>query len=154
MANSGKARVVFWEAKRFGDARLRSSKGAPEVTAQIKAYQDYFADLGRQAAVRAAYKATCQALIRFTEMDPAATEIKLDPIIKRVATDAVALAIDPTPRLVIFGSAEEFGRASWQEHEQKLTANGVPVLRLRTDAYALTQGDIGLNSGLERMNLR
>lgn len=138
-------RVVFWEAKRASDRRLKLPSPRPEVMDQIDGYRAYFEKKADNChMVAEAYRTTCIAMKRFCSMaDPTSGELNLDPLILSVAENRCPLEIDPMPRLVIFGSQKGFTAPDWPEHEAKLVER-VPVLKLRTDAYRLSaSGPIG-----------
>ena len=132
-------RVVFWEAKRASDGRLKSRSPRPEVMDQIDGYRAYFAEADNCHVVAQAYRETCSAMVRFRSMaDSTGGKLNLDPLILSVAENGRDLEIDSTPRLVIFGSQKEFSAPTWAEHEAKLAGLGVPLVKLRSDAYRLS----------------
>lgn len=136
--NGQGSKVVFWEAKRVTDGRLKAKDGDPEVMSQINAYRDYLADADHRRAVIDAYAQTCALLVDFAEA--ASRDGKpfgLDPQLSRVARNRDRLDIDTTPRLVIFGTEEQLAAPAWKAHQDKLLNNKVPVLTIRTDAYRL-----------------
>ena len=135
--------VVFWEAKRVTDGRLKAKDGDAEVMSQINAYRAYLAQADHRRAVIEAYAQTCALLVDFAE---AASEdskargskpLSLHPELRRVAADHNRLDLDTTPRLVIFGTEEQLAAPAWQAHRDKLVKSKVPVLTIRTDAYRL-----------------
>jgi hypothetical protein len=131
-------RVVFWEAKRASDGRLRSRSPRPKVMDQIDAYRTYFADPDNRRMVAEAYRETCIAMRRFCDMAaPTSGKLNLDPLILSVAENA-RLEIDRTPRLVIFGSQKEFTAPAWVKHEDKLVKHRVRLMKLGSDAYGLS----------------
>lgn len=138
------AQIVFWEAKRATDGRIRSHSERPEVVDQIEAYRRYLSDAANKAAVTAAYRDTCRSLLAFASMAGAPCVESLDPLIRSVAEGSVGLTVDLTPRLVIFGTHAELGHPVWRAHRQKLEHLGVPLLTLRSDPYRLP--DVGLGS--------
>lgn len=135
----GRAKIVFWEAKRVTDSRLKA-KGAnvPEVMGQIDAYKSYLADEGHRRAVIDAYAQTCAQLAAFADMAAdGGKPLGLDPTVRSVAASPEMLDLDTDPRLVIFGTEEQLAAAAWQGHQGKLVREGVPVLTIKTDAYRL-----------------
>jgi hypothetical protein len=135
------AQVVFWEAKRVTDGRVRSQSERPEVVDQVGAYTRYLSDDGHEAAVVAAYRETCRSLLEFASMAGPSCVRSLDPLIRGVAEGCVDLTVDRTPRLVIFGTDAELRHPAWRAHQAKLTQLGVPLLTLRSDPYRLP--DVG-----------
>jgi hypothetical protein len=131
------AQVVFWEAKRATDGRIRSQSERPEVVDQIEAYTRYLSDDGHEAAVTIAYRETCRTLVAVASMAGGSRLESLDPLIRGVAGGSVDLTVDPTPRLVIFGTDAELRHSAWCAHQAKLTQLGVPLLTLRSDPYRL-----------------
>jgi hypothetical protein len=65
--NGQGSKVVFWEAKRVTDGRLKAKAGDPEVMSQINAYRAYLADADHRRAVIEAYAKTCALLVDFAE---------------------------------------------------------------------------------------
>lgn len=136
---SGRPTIVFWEAKRVTDARLRAKDAnRPEVMDQIDAYRAYLADEGHRRAVIEAYGRTCALLTDFAGWAAAGGKpLALDPTVRSAAAGPERLDLDTAPRLVVFGTEEQLGAAGWRTHQAKLVDNGVPVLTIRTDAYRL-----------------
>ena len=132
-------KVVFWEAKRATDGRVRSQSERPEVVDQIEAYTRYLSDDGHEAAVVTAYRETCRSLLEFASMAEPSSVKSLDPLIRGVAEGSVDLTVDRTPRLVVFGTDAELRHPAWRAHQAKLTKLGVPLLTLRSDPYRLPE---------------
>lgn len=135
---NGRAKIVFWEAKRVTDSRLKAKDAnVPEVMVQIDAYKTYLADEGHRRAVMDAYARTCALLAEFADMAPnGGKPLGLNPTI-RGATSPENLDLDTDPRLVIFGTEEQLAAAAWRVHQAKLVEKGVPVMTIKTDAYRL-----------------
>jgi len=138
------AQVVFWEAKRATDGRIRSQSERPEVVDQIEAYTRYLSNNGHEAAVVSAYRQTCRSLLEFASMAGGYRIRSLDPLVLGVAKGFIDLKVDRTPRLVIFGTDAEFRHPAWGNHQAKLAQMGVPLLTLRSDPYRLPDVGIGL----------
>jgi hypothetical protein len=138
-------RIVFWEAKRVTDARLRAKgANAPEVISQIDAYRSYLSDDGHRRAVIDAYAETCGLLCEFAAWATVGTKAPvLDPLVRAGARSPEALALDITPRLVIFGTEGQLAAPAWIAHQAKLADARVPILTVRTDAYRLDPPDMG-----------
>lgn len=137
------ARIVFWEAKRITDARLRASGSKdPEVMAQVTAYRNYLADEVHRRAVIEAYAQTSGLLGDFAAWaNRVAVDTKkplvLNPLIQKAANAPEKLDLDTTPRLVIFGTEEQLAAPGWKDHQAKLAKRSVPILTVKTDAYRL-----------------
>jgi hypothetical protein len=146
---NGRAKIVFWEAKRVTDARLKAKdENVPEVMGQIDAYRSYLADDQHRRAVIDAYAETCALLGDFAKWAGDGDEqLALDSSIRNAAATPTKLDLDTTPRLVIFGTEEQLAAAGWQAHQAKLVAMGAPVLTIKTDAYRLdppADGEAGI----------
>jgi hypothetical protein len=87
------ARLVFYEVKRFADARLAGSK--PKVLDQLKKYDHFLTD--HQDDITIAYKNVCNILL--------ALSTPSRPVPKLIAETALRrkIVVDPVCRLVIFG---------------------------------------------------
>ena len=95
-----KAKLVFYEAKRADDIRLRTgSEGDAEVVTQMVRYDKFLhtsaSDLAR------AYKDVCATLVKLRSRGSRS----LSQIIRDVAaeTPARTLSVDPVARLLVFG---------------------------------------------------
>ncbi len=133
------ARIVFWEAKRITDARLRASGSKdPEVMTQVADYRNYLADEIHRQAVIEAYAQTCSLLGDFAEWSGVGGKpLALDPLVRKAANIPRKLDLDTTPRLVIFGTEEQLASPGWKDHQAKLARLSVPILAIKTDAYRL-----------------
>lgn len=134
------ARVVFWEAKRITDGRIRSRSARPEVMDQIEAYTRYFAVPERVAIVTDAYRETCRALRHFRDMASARAPLHLGELVSAVASGEIRLDLDPTPRLVVFGTQDQIAGRDWRSHEAKLKGLNVGLATIPTDGYRLPVG--------------
>lgn len=146
---SSGSQIVFWEAKRVTDARLRSNAEEPEVMKQLNAYTGYLGDEEHRRAVVEAYAATCSLLCDFAQW----TSIKgkpvvLDRLVTAAAKNPSLLSVDPQPRLVIFGTEEQLCEPAWNRHQEKLANLRVPMITIKTDAYRLDApiGSVGAPS--------
>jgi hypothetical protein len=120
------ARLVFWEAKMENDSRLRS-EAVPEVFQQIANYVEYLSDEKRREAVGQAYRRNCELLVRLGEMVPSSSSCPaLDPLVVKVATGAVPLEVDVTPRLVIFETGRKRDDCAWKKHLEELRSGASP----------------------------
>jgi hypothetical protein len=96
----GKANLVFYEAKRADDIRLRTgSKGDAEVVTQMESYDKFLRtsapDLAR------AYKDVCATLVKLCSRSSRSP----DQIIREVGAEPPTrtLSVDPAARLLVFG---------------------------------------------------
>ena len=123
----GGARIVFWEAKRLGDSRLRAANHKPEVFEQVDAYREFLSDVGRRKLVTDAYRRTC-GLLRDLHTMASTTGDKpsLDPLIIAAADDGTPLPVEETPRLLIFDEGKKRREDAWQRH-LKVLEKRVPV---------------------------
>lgn len=100
--------VVFHEAKHFTNTALRARSRSPAVVDQLRRYRSTL--IHHTPALIARYQAACRAIMRLDAMrrhvrvdaGPGSPP-PLDPIVKEVATGNAVLAIDPDPRLIVFG---------------------------------------------------
>lgn len=134
------ARIVFWEAKRISDSRLRSRSPRPEVMTQIDDYRRYLDNSEHQMAVMTAYRKTCKTLGIFREMAAygGGETLYIDPLVLNAGEADSLITVDQEPRLAIFGSKDDFLLNPWPEHEAKLLGLGVSLLRLPPDDYHLS----------------
>lgn len=121
--------IVFWEAKRIDDPRLRA-RGRPEILTQIEGYRDYMADQLRRRRVIEAYRDACGIMCELHDIARTIAPIEdLAPIIHDTATAPMSsLDVDPTPRLVVFDDPNRRASKAWPEHEKKLRDEGVHVV--------------------------
>jgi hypothetical protein len=121
----GGVQLVFYEAKLFFNPELRANDLKPRVLGQLQRYCDYVTAPDRRAEVIAAYQNACMVLAEIAAMrgsEPA-------PLVRAVA-DGAPLALDPAPRLVVFGHKAEQVAAgsSWQRHADALRDGGVALV--------------------------
>jgi hypothetical protein len=137
--NTG-CRIVFWEAKLVTDGRLKSNSPRPGVMTQIDDYRSYFSDCVHRKTVVNAYRDACRTLTFFAEMaaHKGKTKLRLGPLVLKAAEMSSVLTVDREPRLVIFGTNDQFASPRWLMHEDKLRDLQVRLLRVRSDGYALT----------------
>jgi hypothetical protein len=96
----GKAKLVFYEAKRADDKRLRAgSTGEPEVVKQMKSYDKFLCASASDLAK--AYKDVCATLVKLCSR----RSRSLSQIIKEVGAESPTrtLSVDPVARLLVFG---------------------------------------------------
>jgi hypothetical protein len=100
--------VVFHEAKHFTNAALRARSGSPAVIDQLRRYRSTL--IHHTPALIARYQAACRAIVRLDAMRRhvcpdagAGVPLPPDPMVQVVATGNAVLAIDPNPRLIVFG---------------------------------------------------
>jgi hypothetical protein len=140
----GVARIVFWEAKRIDDSRLRSTSD-PEVVEQIKLYRDYLNESAHvRSTVENAYRTNCHLLVEiFRIAAPFGEERKLDNSVFEAARGGANLKVDPQPRLVIFGGKEHQKKGNWPYHENRLWKDfGIPYLVFEQEPYVLRRPEM------------
>lgn len=123
-------RIVFWEAKRSGDKRLRSIAPQPEVIRkQLAIYRTYLSSDENRRAVVTAYRETCRLMLEFRSMAAAVGNVvALDPSIEQAAADRSCLEVDANPRILIFEEREKRDAVRWATHLGKLSEDGTRVL--------------------------
>lgn len=107
-----KARVVFYEAKRFDDARLWGAK--PEVVEQLDRYSEFVSSNERD--LKEAYTAVCKILANLRKVGSTKS---LSSLIIDVARDKRELVVDKSCCLVVFGFGQDQKRAS-SDQDQKV----------------------------------
>lgn len=140
--DADRVKVVFHEAKHFSNAELRASPDrTPKVAGQIERYRRTLAhhadDLARS------YREVCKALMRIEAMrqrlDPQSPAP--DPLVQEIASSPSLLAIDPEPRLVIFGfDRDQRDGPVWMQHHQRLTSAPPAGFGLTVTALGSTAG--------------
>jgi hypothetical protein len=96
----GKFKLVFYEAKRAKDVRLRAgSTGPPMVVEQMNRYDEFVRT--RASDLVQAYRDVCAAMVKLRSRRPDS----LAQIIRHVAaeTSTSNLSVDPVTRLLVFG---------------------------------------------------
>lgn len=123
------ARLIFWEAKAFGNGELRTAGSeAPPVCRQIKTYENYLSRDRR--AVEDSYTRVAGNLMALKEIG---WKRELSPLLHAVASGKRRLTLGKEPRvgLVIFGYDAAQGRDKrWKDHLSRLCDN-VPGLVVR-----------------------
>ncbi|GJE48420.1 hypothetical protein GOFOIKOB_1449 [Methylobacterium tardum] len=119
------ARLAFYEAKLFTNPELRADDLKPRVMGQLQRYRDYVTAPDRRSEVIAAYGNARKVLAEIAVMrgsEPA-------PLVRAVA-DGAPLALDPAPRLVVFGhqAAQVAPGSSWQSHADALRDGGIALV--------------------------
>ncbi len=125
----GDIRLVFWEAKMIGDGRLRSRNYTPRVLSeQIDPYRRYLDDSKRRQQVEDAYRECCKIIYEFHSMAGRVGMTRpLDPLIVEAGKPGSRLAIQDTPRLVIFDDGKKRDENAWSKHLEVLCRK-VPVV--------------------------
>jgi hypothetical protein len=132
----GKLRIVFWEAKRMSDGRIKS-RAEPEIFTQIRNYEDYVAAGRHRADIVEAYRNCCATIFQLHAMAGGKDAIgQLDPIVKQAADPEAELDVDPTPRLLIYEDTLTRSR-TWVEHEEKLRKRNVKFLLCKSRPHVL-----------------
>jgi hypothetical protein len=129
-------RVVFWEAKRVGDSRLRS-RGEPEVLRQFLKYIRWLSIKGHEQLVAEAYHRNCSLLVALHAIakryQPGLRE--LGPGIRFIASNGTP-AIDKEPRLLIDARDDQHRYDSFLSngHLEKLKKSGITIQLVRNEA--------------------
>jgi hypothetical protein len=119
------ARLVFWEAKHYGNGELRARaadvRSAP-VCRQIRIYRKYLTD--NHKVIEDSYTCVAKALVAISEMVPREMPPRtLSPLIKDVARGKRQLKLGDIPKvgLIIFGFDKgQREERSWKDHLQRL----------------------------------
>jgi hypothetical protein len=99
LSEKAKVRVVFCEAKRADDKRLRAgSKGDAEVLKQLQKYDNFLSQ--NASDLKDAYKSVCRTLLA---VGPTMNANSSRSLIGDIAKDECELEIDTTSRLLVFG---------------------------------------------------
>lgn len=121
---SDKARLVFYEVKRFDDGRLWGKE--PPVLDQMKKYDKFLSD--EEETIKTAYQRVCKALFRLLRLR---RQMETCPLIRDVANDLRRLEIDKTSRLVVIGFDRDQKKGRLKELESMLTERGLADRLLR-----------------------
>lgn len=136
------ARLVFWEAKHYGNGELRTRaadvKSAP-VCRQIRVYKKYLAD--NQQAVEDSYTNVAANLVGISAMGLGRP---LCPLIAEVGSGKRRLTLGAEPKvgLIIFGfDAGQRDEPGWKEHLKRLKDDSaISCVRAVGDAKKLRLG--------------
>lgn len=120
--DEGKARLVFYEVKRFDDGRLWGEK--PPVLDQMKKYDAFLESKGSE--LKNAYKNVCKLLLKLQPNKD------LPHLISEVALGLRRLEIDKASRLVIIGFDRDQRKGRLKELKSVLKARGLTDNRLIT----------------------
>lgn len=129
-------RLVFWEAKRVGDSRLRS-RSEPKVLGQFLKYTRWLSEKGHEELVAQAYQCNCRLLVALhaiaKQHQPGLRE--LGPGIRFIAANSTP-AIDKKPRLLIDARDDKHRYGSFVNngHLEKLKKQGITIQLVRDDA--------------------
>lgn len=104
-------RVVFEELKRIGDARLRTTKGDPEIITQMKNYRFF---LGKNKDVLTRYYRTLYKIKQYLGL----------PVPK--VDDVEKITVDPEPQLIIAHNYEKMGN----KREERIKAIENALLKI------------------------
>lgn len=113
------ARLVFWEAKTYGNGELRALADEPApVCNQIAAYRAVLTD--QREAIEASMTRVAENLVAFKHMG---WKRPLSPLIEAVGTNNAKLRLGDEPQvgLIVFGfDAGQRDEARWNAHQAKL----------------------------------
>ncbi len=129
-------KIVFYEAKLFGNPELRADNLKPRVLCQLQRYEDWFNGDHREEEVLNAYRRACKTLIRLNATRSEATRRPVHPLIVEAAKEKSDLRVDRKPRLIIFGYKPEQRDAYWERHEGALRSAGIDGRRLIMKPHA------------------
>ncbi|MHB1379890.1 MAG: hypothetical protein ACYCX0_09750 [Desulfurivibrionaceae bacterium] len=118
-------KVVFWEAKRVTDSRIRCEEGKkPEVLKQLDAYRLFLNEPRHVELVALAYRNTAKILVKLREMADGLGEVHPLGNDLLAAASMSELGVDHKPRLVVFNQ-EKASQAAWAIHAARLRGLGV-----------------------------
>jgi len=130
--------IVFWEAKRISDSRIRSSVDViadenPEVLKQLASYRRFLTEERTHLdLVSDAYKNTAMLLKKLRDLadmlgepHPLGTEIL-------AAASERKLGVDPNPRLLVIDE-KGVNPVVWETHANKLKKAGVSIFTIEPD---------------------
>lgn len=123
-AGAGKARLVFYEAKRFDDGRLWGAQ--PEVLKQLRGYDAFLK--AKESRLKSAYESVCQGLVSLSRLRGARPVPRL---IEDVAAKRRDLIVDKVCRLIVFGFDQNQKDGRLTKLEQTL-GSGRPILKRGT----------------------
>ena len=123
-------KIVFYEAKMFGNSELRGDNLKPRVLGQLQRYEDWINSDHRADEVVNAYRRACGILIRLNATRNDATGRPVHPLVVEAAKEGSDLRVDRKPRLIIFGYEPEQRDAYWERHELALRGAGIYGERL------------------------
>ncbi|MFZ0964280.1 MAG: hypothetical protein WAO35_25735 [Terriglobia bacterium] len=128
-------KLVFFEAKHFGNLELRASTGEPRVVKQIERYANLLKK--HEQEVIYAYRRHCADMLK-SDCIPKDSERR--KFLSKVTVDA-AVELDSNPRLVVFGfDADEKAGPGWKPHKDKLGKLLDGRVFLRGNAKGLVRG--------------
>ena len=126
--HASETRIIFWEAKMIGDARLSSREHPPEVLRQLQKYEDYFQCADRQQAVIEAYRRNCRLLLDLHEMAVRISpKPELHSFIRKAAEPGSTLTLETKPRLLIFDDGKPRFEEKWKQRLTVLENSGTIV---------------------------
>ncbi len=133
------AKIVFYEAKRFGDRQaLRAGRGKnPKVVGQMETYSRKLVE--SREAVRESYIKVCRnlsCLHGVAERHP-----ERHALIEKIAGGRCSLSIDTNPVLVVFGfDGDQKSGKIWQPHREKLENRLKGRVQFRRDSEKFVLG--------------
>jgi len=112
------ARLVFWEAKAFGNGELRAAGDDVPVCHQIEVYQKYLSD--HSGAIAEDYTRVAENLVAVQKMGWVRS---LSPLIEDIGLGRRRLTLGHEPKvgLIIFGfDVGQRDHSGWKKHLQRL----------------------------------
>jgi hypothetical protein len=129
------ARLVFWEAKHYGNRELRADDGLPPVCRQVATYRSYLS--ANREAILASYTNVAKNLVEIAAMGKGRP---LAPLISEIGTGKRQLTFGKEPKvgLIVFGfDIGQRDHPGWKKHLQVLKDNisqGESLVRAVGDA--------------------
>jgi hypothetical protein len=111
----GKARLVFYEVKRFDDGRLWGNR--PPVLDQMEKYDKFLQC--KESELKAAYRTVCELLLKLLPKKD------LPSLTSEVALGHRKLEIDKASRLVVIGFDQDQKKGRLEELKSVLKAQGL-----------------------------
>lgn len=112
------ARLVFWEAKAFGNGELRTAGEDVPVCYQIEVYRKYLSDPGNRTAIEKEYTLVAKNLVDIKNMGWVR---RLSTLIEDIGLGRRILTLEPKVGLIIFGfGAPQRDDPAWTTHLERL----------------------------------
>jgi hypothetical protein len=129
-----KARLVFYEVKRFDDGRLWGSQ--PEVLNQIEQYDAFLES--KEGKLKTAYKNVCKGLTELRQMKGTKP---LSGLVGDVALERRKLVIEKACRLVVFGFDRDQQKGRLEQLKKALGLGDRMITRGSPKGLKLHPGD-------------
>lgn len=135
-------KVVFWEAKLAGDARLRCSTDVvkdkkPEVLKQLADYREFLAEPGHAQLIAQAYQRAAKELLLLRGVaERLGNPHRLGAGIVAAALPSAQLVVADIPRLVVLGlnkGAKQPSQEAWAHHVGRLKSQNIVMKVIEHD---------------------